>query len=355
MIPHYRKFLSRAPLAIVLFCAVVVGLLLGNSIWMLVSGESHKSVDNVPGHTPTGDVPSNTKIAVSPLLFGTNLSLYNENDQFLTSAITHTMLQHIHMRIIRMPIRSGVPEAVNIQAAQTIRSLGAIPLIILHGAVDFNALADDTLAVNDMNRIFGKDIVYYEFGNENDLQGVSVDHYTAAWNSVIPQLKHLAFHGQFVGPVNFQYERNYLTAFLQHAHPRPDEVSWHEYTCDDAQASDVCISHIAHWTNHIQDARSVMMSTTGTELPIMITEWNYAPNAVPNDDKNNNSTFMRNWTARALQTLAANRVFASMQYACTHPIMPLITSTGTLTVQGATFEMQYQQMILDKQLPGVLS
>jgi len=64
---------------------------------------------------------------------------------------------------------------------------------------------------------------------------------------------------------------------------------------------------------------------------------------------------MRTWTTIALQTLAANRVFASMQYSCTHPIMPLITTDDTLTVQGTTFAGQYQHIILDKQVPAALS
>jgi hypothetical protein len=206
-----------------------------------------------------------------------------------------------------------------------------------------------------MNRIFGKSVVYYEYGNEEDLLGVNVTRYTASWNAIVPQLKHLAQQGQFVGPVNFQYDRAYLTSFLQNANPRPDEVSWHEYTCDDSWASDICISHIDHWTNHISDARAAMIAAIGTALPIMITEWNYAPNAVPNDGKNNNSSFMTAWTMKALQTFAANRIFASMQYSCTDTAIPLINGSGVLTPQGMVFQSQYQQLIVAGQQPPSLS
>src|SRR5438270_4086149 len=178
----------------------------------------------------------------------------------------------MHMRIIRMPVRSSLSEATEIAAAQIIKSVGAIPLVVLRGAVDSTVLADDTRIVNDLNRIFGNGIVYYEYGNEEDLLGVNVTRYTASWNAIVPQLKRIALHGQFVGPVNFQYDRPYLTSFLQNANPRPDEVSWHEYTCDDSWTNDICISHIDHWPNHISDSRVAMTAAIGITLPIMITE-----------------------------------------------------------------------------------
>ena len=291
---------------------------------------------------------------VSPLLFGTNMGLFDSNDQVLTSASTRSQLQAMHVRIIRMPIRSSLTEATEIQAAQAIKTLGAVPLVVLRGAVDPSVLADDSRIVTDMNAIFGNSVVYYEYGNEEDLLGVDVNGYTASWNAVVPQLKRIALRGQFVGPVNFQYDRTYLTTFLQNANPRPDEVSWHEYTCDDSWASSICISHIANWTNHFADARAAMQSVIGTALPIMITEWNYAPNAVPNDGKNNDSAFMSTWTATALQTLAANGIFASMQYSCTNTAIPMITSGNAATAQGLTFSGQYQTMITGKQQPPSL-
>lgn len=326
--------------------------ILGVGIWGIVS--------HAFGGAQAGSEQQNNNGAVqlapplSPLLFGTNMGLFDSNDQVLTSASTRSQLQSMHVRIIRMPIRSSLSEATEIQAAQTIKSLGAVPLVVLRGAVDPTVLADDSRIVNDMNTIFGKSVVYYEYGNEEDLLGVGVTGYTTSWNAVVPQLKHIALQGQFVGPVNFQYDRNYLTTFLQNANPRPDEVSWHEYTCDDSWASSICISHIANWSNHFADARAAMQSVIGTVLPIMITEWNYAPNAVPNDGKNNDTAFMSTWTATALQTLAANGIFASMQYSCTNTAIPMISSGNTTTVQGMAFASQYQSMIVGKQQPPPL-
>ena len=278
----------------------IVIILLGLTTWGLAGGV----FGGVPAQNNKGSVQ--LAPAVSPLLFGTNMGLFDSNDQVLTSSTTRSLLQQMHVRIIRMPVRSSLSEATEIQAAQVIKSLGAVPLVVLRGAVDSNVLADDSLIINDMNRIFGNGVVYYEYGNEEDLLGVDVNGYTASWNAVVPQLKRLAPQGQFVGPVNFQYDRTYLTTFLQNANPRPNQVSWHEYTCDDSWASSICISHIANWTNHISDARAAMQSIIGAALPIMITEWNYAPNAVPNDGKNNDSAFMSTCTIPALTTISGN-------------------------------------------------
>ncbi len=309
---------------IISICLVLIAI--GVSIWGITSGVFGGAHAGNSKQTNTG--AHNLALPVSPLLFGTNLGLFDSNDQVLVSATTRTMLQQIHTRIIRMPVRSSLSEATEVQAAQIIKNLGATPLVVLRGAVDSNVLADDSRIVNDMNRIFGSSVVYYEYGNEEDLLGVDVNGYTASWNAVVPQLKRLALHGQFVGPVNFQYNRTYLTTFLQRANPRPDEVSWHEYTCDDSWASSICISHIANWTHHFNDARAAMTATIGTALPIMITEWNYAPNAVPNDGKNNNPV--------------------------TNTAIPLISPNSALTTQGSAFLSQYQTMITKGQQPAPL-
>ena len=329
----------------------MIGLLLVVGIWGVLSGTFRGVLAGQSSQSSPHGVAISNNVPVSPLLFGTNMGLFSSNDQVLKSSTARTLLQQIHAQIIRMPVRSSLSEATEVQAAQIIKSIGAVPLVVLRGAVDSNVLADDSLIVNDMNRIFGNSVVYYEYGNEEDLLGVGATRYTASWNAVIPKLKSIALHGQFVGPVNFQWDSAYLTTFLQSANPRPDQVSWHEYTCDDSWAKDICISHIANWTRHITQARAVMTATIGTTLPIMITEFNYAPNAVQNDGKNNDPVFMTTWTTIALQTLAANRIFAAMQYSCTDTAIPLISSGDTLTVQGAVFKGQYLQMIAGGQQP----
>jgi hypothetical protein len=323
----------------------MVALLLGIGISLLKQNNAGKPPIDAHSNVTTGT--HNTNGAVSPLLFGTNLSLFSSNDQVLNSPGTRAQLQHMHIRIIRMPVRPELSNDTEIQAAQAIQSIGAYALVVLRGAVDTTVLADDTRLINDMNSVFGKTVVYYEYGNEEDLLGVDVNRYTDSWNTIIPQLKHIALNGQFIGPVNYHYDPAYLSTFLQHADPRPDEVSWHEYACDDSWSNSLCIAGIDHWTNDINDARNVMAATISKPLPIMITEWNYAPNAHLNDGKIDNSSFMSTWTTKALKTLAANHIFASMQYACTNSVYALIRDDGTLTAQGTAMKTLYEGMALN--------
>lgn len=283
----------------------------------------------------------------SPLLWGTNLSLQDANDQVITSATTRSLLQQMHMRIMRIPTRDKMDDALIQQAAQIVKNLGATPLVILQGDQSSSrALNNDLRIINIMNKLFGKNIVYYEYGNEEDFfLKLSADKYSASWNRLVPQLKKAALNGHFIGPVNYQYNGDYLQYFLQHAQPRPDEVSWHEYTCGSNWSNDVCLSHIDNWTVHITKARNIMQTTLGKTLPIMITEWNYTANPTPNDGKSNDESFMTTWTTKALQTFAANNIFAAMQYACTNYAIPLVDSHKNITTQGAVFRDQYHNII----------
>jgi hypothetical protein len=307
-----------------------------------------------PTTTPSQNASaSKTPVAQpSPLLFGTNLGLFTGNDQVITSATTRDLMQQIHIRIVRIPLRSDLPNAIEVEAEQAVKSIGAIPLVTLNGLRNAHALADDTRMIRDSNAVFGNSLVYYEFGNEDDWNGVTITRYTQGWNTLIPQFKRLALNGKFIGPVSYQYSHDNLTTFLLGANPRPDAISWHEYTCSYKDPAATCLSQIDGWTEHITDARAVMQTTLGTTLPIMITEWNYAAdqsiqqNGLPFDDgKYNNTSFMQAWTTKALSTLAANQVFASMQYSVTNTALPLIADDNILTTQGTMFQSLYQTMV----------
>jgi hypothetical protein len=304
-----------------------------------------------PGSSPTQQATASPPVKVSPLLFGTNLGLFNANDQVVTSATTRDLMQQMHVRIVRIPMRSNLPFALEAQAEQAVKSIGAVPLVVLTGLRNPHALADDTHMIQETNNVFGNSLVYYEFGNEDDWNGVTIERYTQGWNALIPQFKRLARNGRFIGPVSYQYIHDNLAIFLQGANPRPDAISWHEYTCSYKDPAATCLAQISQWTAHINDARAVMQTTLGTALPIMITEWNYAAdqstqsNGLPFDDgKYNNAAFITQWTTEALHTLATNHVFASMQYSVTNTALPLITYNNTLTTQGKAFQFAYQSL-----------
>jgi hypothetical protein len=352
----------RNTLLIVGIVVVVLVALAGGGSWAMMHGLSPQPTKKVgktasTPTTPPVQVTQAPRVSpVSPLLFGTNLELYDTKDQALTSAKTRQLLQQIDVRMIRMPMRNDGTMEPEIQGAQMIKDLGATPLVILHGDARVSAaLQDDTQMIQEMNKIFGNSLVYYEYGNEQDLNGVGASKYTASWNRVVPQLKKIANNAHFIGPVGYQYDQEYIQYFLQNANPRPNEISWHEYTCDKSWAKDTCLQHIDNWSKHISNARAMMKATIGSELPIMITEWNYAPNPSLSDGKITDAEFMNAWTTKAFQVLAANRIFASMIYAATHPVFPLVEQNATLSAQGSIFKQEYQKIITNAQAPAALS
>jgi hypothetical protein len=272
------------------------------------------------GRTLTAGIPQDLhrEAAPSTLIFGTNMSLYDINDQVVNNRATRRLLEHMHIPIIRMPFRFFLSESYEVQALQAIQQIGAMPLVIIHGPTDPNILANDRHLIALVQRVFGNRTVYVEYGNEADLAGVDVWHYTSSWNAVIPYLKAMAPTYKFVGPVNFQSSPTYIATFDRYAKPRPDANSWHEYACYPDSSDAYCMAHLADWTAHIQQTNDAVQTAIGTTLPIMITEWNL--DAAP-DSRYTNADFMQAWTARAVQTLAAERskgLMAAMQYCVTN-------------------------------------
>src|SRR5579872_744422 len=206
MQPGQYHLPRRFRLPIFMLCIGMVALLLGIGIRNLYHQtpgvppqptplSTSTVATAIPAATSSPSISTSVPIttgSVSPLLFGTNLSLYDNNDQVLHSASTRSQLELMHFRIIRMPVRPTLSNQTEMQAAQYIRNMGAYALVVLRGAVDKTVLADDTRIIQDMNSVFGRFVVFYEYGNEEDLLGVNVDTYTASWNAIVPQLKHVA-------------------------------------------------------------------------------------------------------------------------------------------------------------------
>jgi hypothetical protein len=291
------------------------------------------------GVTPTSAPKTQTIGATSPsLLYGTNLNLLNANDQAL-NGYAAPLLAQMHVGIVRIPMRAGLTQATYTQAAQMVKSINAVPLVILETpeAVS-SALSDDAQIIAIMNNIFGSG-VYYEYGNEPDLNNSNPTPYITSWNKNVPDLLKLMNSGHLVGPSTYYANYTYLQSFLGGAKPLPEYISWHEYTCDASWDASICISHIENWTTHIAQIRSIMNTAIGKNLPIMITEWNYTPSAsVSGDGKHDNADFMSKWTTRALQVLAANNIYAAMQYSCTETQVPLVDASNNLTPQGSVFK-----------------
>ncbi len=288
---------------------------------------------------------------VSPLVWGTNLSLYNAQDFFLTNPATIKLTQQMHVQLIRFPYRGDL--AVTTAAARQIAAIRATPLLILlYGVEQVNT---DISLIQMMNRVFGPQTVYYEYGNEVNLPAngeISATAYAAIWNTVIAQVKPLARTGRFIGPATFQADATYLTTFLKQAHPRPDVVSWHEYTCGSKDPDATCLQAINRWGTHIQQARTVMQQTIGSVLPIAITEYNWKPNA-QNDPRATNNAFLGTWMSAAIAELIRDQAFAANHSVLTNnaQLAMIADSTHTLTAAGVVFQSTIEQAQAQMQTP----
>jgi hypothetical protein len=275
--------------------------------------------------------------SANSLIYGTNLTLNDANDQFLTSAQTRTDMQQMHITTVRMPIRSvGAPSAAEIQAAQNIKAIGAVPLVILKFSQTDPAGAG-VQVVQAMNQVFGSSTVYYEFGNERDLAGTDQTAYTNAWNQYVPKIKAAAPNGKFGGPVNYQQNPSYIAYFVQNANPSPDFISWHEYTCGNSDSAQTCVTNISHWATHISNTKSAIQATGKTVPPIFITEWNYDANP-PAGDSRNTAQFQQQFVTTGLQELAKDGVTAAYHYVVTgSSTYQLVDPNGALTAAGQAF------------------
>ncbi|GHO94160.1 hypothetical protein KSF_042080 [Reticulibacter mediterranei] len=349
-------FLMNVGLVVMLLLAENTGAFIGitSSFW---PGSLNRSLNDVT-HTTT----------MSPLLFGTNMALFHDWDEsILKSAEARQMLKDVGVRVIRMPTRGTLKDETQVAAANAIKAVGAVPLVVLSGPEykEGNILTRNSHLVSLITGVFGNQPVYYEFGNESDLQGITADQYVQIWNQVIPPLKQMYPQARFLGPDMYQFNRRYLKTFVQNAKPRPDGVSWHEYTCSIHWSADFCLANIDSWPMHFAQARAAMREAIGTEIPIWVTEYNYASDQMLSNDKPiddgklSNPQFMQTWMTKAMQTLAEGHIYAALQYYATNPSMPLFTSDGTMGIEGKIFQQNYKKIVMDGYTPpqssGILS
>jgi len=353
--------LLAAVVCLLMAAAVVV---LSQNGWFLFHSKQLARTQSHSQVTPTSATPALNSITnnteISPFLFGTNMALFHDNDEpILNSAATRQQLKNIGVRIIRMPTRTTLSLQTEIAAATDIKEIGASALVVIHGPEfkDGPLYNADQQIIRAMTGVFGNQPVYFEFGNESDLNGINADQYTQQWNQVIPLLKKQFPTARFIGPDNFQFTRRYLKTFLQQANPLPDGISWHEYTCSVNWTAAFCLANLDSWPIHFAQARAAMQEAIGKTLPIWITEWNYTSdqeviNGQPiNDGKYNNPAFIQSWTTKAMQLLISNRIFASMQYFATNQPMPLVFN-GQIGSEGTIFQHMYQSVMVDKKTPA---
>lgn len=290
----------------------------------------------VPGCVQEVDTAATT----SPYICGTNMHSELANDLSATRQVGVTT------------IRFG-PGPGYSQNLVAVMNSGFQPMIILHGCEvtdPTQRLAADQKMVAEAQQVFGADArVFYEVGNENDLtclpptdppgKAMSSAQYTAMWNSLVPQLKQLAPNAWFGGPVMSYPHPEYIAAFVHSANPKPDFISWHEYPCRSNSTRAECMQNTLSWRTQIDDLKKSLSANDDALPPMMVTEWNYAPDeGVPGDDKHSDPVFMHDWTVTALRTLIDDGVYAAYQFNVY--VTPLIGSA-----QGRAFQDICQQII----------
>jgi hypothetical protein len=275
------------------------------------------------------------------VVFGTNMPLFDGNEQMLSNAGTRAIFAGWRTPVIRMPSRASLSDAVELQALNVIKSIGATPLMIVHGAVDANVLADDLHLLGLAAQVFGSGTVYAEYGNEEDGGAhISDVTYTSSWNATVPALKAAHPTYRFMGPVNYHSDPAYIGYFVGHANPVPDVVSWHEYTCQPSAATATCRSNIGNWAAHAADTNRAEIAAAGHTVPFMISEWNMDPSP---DSRYLDPSVIGPWTTAALRELAsltASGLVGAQQYCADVQGggFALVDSSNHLTPQGQAFQ-----------------
>jgi Glycosyl hydrolase catalytic core len=326
-----------------------------------------------------------TAPVASSLIFGTNVGLFNAQDSFLTQSSVRNLVKKMHISTIRIPVREtpdNAQPALWSQALQYAKDLGLIPLLILPSASintsgtstsggastssvnsnsnreigntnstdinNDNVIAEDEQILKTVNNIMGKQRVFYELGNEEDLSyGIDQYQYTARWNKIVSALKQLAANAWFGGPVNYQSNAPYIAYFEHYAHPKPDFISWHTYFCSPQSSTQTCIANVAHLGVDITNTRNIIQASGDSVPPIFITEWNYDATQGANSDPRDTPQFQQQFVQTVLREFTKDGVYAAYHYVLnSNPAFNLVdTNNTTLTPAGQEFPIMYKQLM----------
>ena len=109
----FKRRIILPMLAVILVLLVIVGVTVFNGITMVKQAKVSPQATPAPSQNGSTSTPV---VQTSPLLFGTNLGLFTASDQVVTSAATRALMQRIHVRIVRIPLRHSLPIALEVQA-----------------------------------------------------------------------------------------------------------------------------------------------------------------------------------------------------------------------------------------------
>jgi len=255
------------------------------------------------------------KQGVSSFLFGANDTQEWSVNNVETSPAIQAALKDAHFTLMRtfffdksLADGHSTTDAEIEQRLKTVENSGMTCLGVLHNI--FNVEFDKHVVT-----YAGSRCQLYEFGNEADYNGISVEAYLKQWNSTIPLLRKIDPNAKFIGPVTYndQGNKGFMQAFLEGVKASgiiPDALSFHYYPCYQ-DTRDSCLNKAGSFSQVAGGVQALVREILGKDIPVGITEWNYDPGNPPpayGDDP----SFMSKFTTDALNSM----VEAGVAFAC---------------------------------------
>jgi lysophospholipase L1-like esterase len=299
----YSRWLRNKVFVVVLILTVVA-LVLGIAAYVLQSSQ------RVATPIASGPLPGQQiwKQGVSSFLFGTTDTYEWSPHNIETEPAIQGSLRNAGFTLIRSFFPDNAADAAIEQRIHTIDNIGAHCLGVITNIS--NVTFDEHLV-----RYLGNRCLLYEFGNESDVHGLSIESYLKQWNMLIPLLRQINPNARFIGPVTYNYQgnHNFMQGFLEGVKASgtlPDAVSFHWYPCYH-RTRENCLARTSTYGEAVQKVRALVQSILGKDLPIGVTEWNFDPSNPPatyGDDPN----FITQFSSAALQSMAQ----AGVAFAC---------------------------------------
>ncbi len=316
------SFESRPRWASAVWLAIRVSVMLGAAV-MAVGGCGPSSTSPGAPHPsapPSAPTPKPTPMPasalpgmaiwrddVSSLLFGATDTYEYTSNNFETQPLIQAEVKQAGLTVIRTFIKDPSTDAQVNQRVGAIEQAGARCLVVLTNIHD--------LTFNEhLVRYLGLRCLMYEFGNEPDYNGITVDDYVAAWNQAIPALRAINPQARFFGPVlahNGPYLSEFLTG-IKESGVLPDAVTLHWYACynDTEQA---CLAKAGDIYDEVIGIRAEIQYILGKDLPIGVTEWNYDP-GLPPPPYGKDANFISQYTTTAITAMIRARVSLACQF-----------------------------------------
>jgi hypothetical protein len=281
---------------------------------VLISYMSGSSMPQKPVQMPVYLAFSGQEIwnqGVSSYLFGTNDTYEWSDNNIETQPMFQQALRDAGFALMRSFFPDRASDVDIEKRIQTIENSGAQCLGVITNI-------DSTDFDQHLVRYLGSRCQLYEFGNEPDLNNISVQRYLKQWNIVIPLLRKINPDAKFIGPVTYndRGKQNFMQDFLEGVNASgilPDAVSFHWYPCwGDTKES--CLSKASTYGTVASGVEAQVEAILGKTLPIGITEWNYDPGNPP-PSYGDDADFITKFTVDALSSMMSAGVAFACQFA----------------------------------------